>query len=84
MCPLMGIRILAALVTRKKWRIDNELKNEYAFLNSITEMRNVFVLPPADCASRYKVLWLLTAAFYGFFLIQIPNRKSKMIMPTSI
>lgn len=39
MCPLMGIRILAALVTRKKWRIDNELKNEYAFLNSITEMR---------------------------------------------
>ena len=62
-CPPVGIRILLSLATIYRW-IVAKIDFKSAYLQTEAE-RNVYIVPPRECKTRYQQYWLLLSAAYG-------------------
>lgn len=63
MCSPSGVRILLSIAALRKWRLST-IDVKSAFLQTGRAERDVFVVPPRECADR-KFYWLLLTATYG-------------------
>ena len=62
-CPPVGIRILLSLATIFSWTL-SKIDFKSAFLQTQAK-RDVYVVPPRECKTRYRHYWLLLSAAYG-------------------
>jgi len=63
-CPPIGIRALLSLAVLKKWTLA-KIDFKSAFLQTGEATRDVYVVPPRECSTRSKTVWLLLTAAYG-------------------
>ena len=62
-CPPVGIRLLLSLASIHKWPIA-KVDFKSAFLQTGEAKRDVYVVPPRECATK-SCYWLLLTAAYG-------------------
>ena len=62
-CPPVGIRILLSPATIFSWTL-SKIDFKSAFLQTQAK-RDMYVVPPRECKTRYRHYWLLSSAAYG-------------------
>ncbi|PXF41606.1 hypothetical protein BWQ96_08672 [Gracilariopsis chorda] len=64
-CPPVGIHILFSIASIRQWVLA-KIDFKSAFLQTGFATREVCMVQPRECTSRYRFYWLLLTAAYGF------------------